>query len=129
MQVASFDLSMGAPDPTHLNLSATVPGAEFQATTVRVVAATDAATTLLVGGVNALCCHGGGAATAGVLAYGSVAAGSTEFRVADHILLPSSHGGVTALSQISAQGSGFVLAATDQGVFKCASSDPRQCEC
>jgi len=114
-QVQRFDLTAAAPDPTTFDLSAVLPGVQFQATTVRVVASTAAVTTLLVGGVDNTY-----PAYNGVVIYGSVAAGASKLNVIGSVALPGSGAGVTALSQTSPLHPGFVLAATDTGVYKCA---------
>jgi hypothetical protein len=117
-----FDLGQQAPDPTYFDLSTTVPGAKFKANAVRIVAENSTATYLLVGGVDAACCI---ATSAALLVYGSVAAGATEFQVIGSAKVPSTHGGITALSQTSPLRPNSVLAATDEGVFKCASLSSR----
>lgn len=116
-QVLRFDLSAAAPDPTTFDLSATVAGVSFVARTVRVTASTSATTTLLVGGADLTYPT---RTYSGVLIYGSVAAGSSTFKLAGSVVLPSFGAGVTALSQTSLLHPGFVLASTDEGVFKCA---------
>ena len=114
-RVAMFDLSKAAPDPTYLDLTA-VPDPSFQPNAVRVVLATGAVTYLLLGGR--------GSQEDGLLVYGSVATGSNGFAVKGSLVLPSFGTGITALSQTSKLLDGSVLAATDQGVFKCASVSP-----
>lgn len=59
----------------------------------------------------------------GVVLYISIAAGATTYTVTGSVVVPSSGAGVTALSQTSVLTPGYVLASTDQGVFKCA-GDP-----
>ncbi len=118
--MARFNLSSGSTDPTYFDLSAAVPGAQFSAVAVRVVGSNDTATRLVVGGQNMQCCGPYSA----LLVYGSVAAGSTDFKVTGSVVVQStgmySGGGVTALSQTSALQAGAVLASTDKGVYKCA---------
>jgi len=75
-----------------------------------------ASTTLLVGGVDKTY----GATHPGVVIIGTIAVGSSAFITTGSVVLPSLNGGVTALSQTSAVVPGYVLASTDQGVFKCA---------
>ena len=114
-QIYSFDLSAAAPDPTIYDLSFAVAGVTFHAQTVRVVASSAASTTLLVGGLDTT----NGAAYPGVVIYGTVAAGAAAFAVSGSVALPSFGDGVTVLSQTSPLLPGLVLAATDEGVFKC----------
>ena len=120
-----FDLSTAAPDPTAFDLSNAVSGIPFQARAVRVTASTSAMTTLLVGGVDTTYPN---RVYSGVLIYGSVAAGSSSFTVVGSVLLPSFGSGVTALSQASPLHPGYVLASTDEGVFKCAREPQKSCE-
>ena len=124
MQLLRFNVLASAPDPTVIDLSGAVAGVPIQARTVRVTASTTTATTLLIGGVDTtypmrMYC--------GVLIYGFVAAGSSSFTVMGSVLLPSTGAGVTALSQTSAFHPGYVLASTDQGVYKCAISCEMLC--
>ena len=86
----------------------------FQALAVRVVSARGGVTHLLVGGVDDYADSGGA-----YLAYGRVAAGSSLFVPFGSFLVPSVYGGLTALSQTSTLSPGYVLASTDQGVFRC----------
>ena len=115
-QVLRFDLSAAAPSAVTFDLSFAVSGVTFQARAVRVVMSTAMATTLLVGGVDST----NQAAFPGVLLYISVAVGASSFTVSGSVVLPSFGKGVTALSQTSPLLPGYVLASTDQGVFKCA---------
>ncbi len=82
---------------------------------MRVVASSAASTTLLVGGLDTTYPP----TYPGVLIYGTVAVGASKFIVTGSVALPSFGGGVTALSQTSPLLPGHVLAATDEGVFKC----------
>lgn len=124
-QVLWFDLSTAAPDPTTVDMSAAVAGILFQARAVRVTASTSASTALLVGGVDTTYPN---RVYSGVLVYGSVAAGSSIFHVTGRVLLPSFGSGVTALSQTSPLHPGFVLASTDEGVFKCVREPQSSCQ-
>jgi len=110
-----FDLSAAAPDPTVFDLSGIIPGVQFQAEAVRVTASSSASTTLLIGGRDTTY----NAAYPGVIIYGSVAAGGSKLSVTGTVVLPSFGAGIRALSQTSPLHPGFVLAATDAGVFKC----------
>ena len=114
-QVAVFDLTRAAPQPTYVNVSAAVPGENFEANAVRVVQTTSTASYVLVGGRTSDV----GPTFSGLLVHGSIAFGSTEFHVLGSTVLPSLQSGVTALSQTSALRPGFVIAATDEGLFKC----------
>ena len=111
-QVNVFDLSQTAPDPMVLDLSA---AGDFTPKAVRVVSADSASTTLLVGG------RGGGIyyQYQGVVLYGIVAAGSAVYNVTGSAVLQTAGTGVTELSQTSLLQHGYVLAGTDEGVFKC----------
>ena len=114
-QMLSFDLSAAAPDPSSFDLSAAVTGVQFQARAVRVVSSSASSTTLLVGGVDTSYA----AQYPGVIMLVTVAAGADTCNVTGSAVLPSSRSGVTALSQTSTVVPGFVLASTDQGVYKC----------
>ena len=127
-QVAVFDLTRAAPQPTYVNVLAAVPGDNFEANAVRVVQTTNTATHVLVGGRTTAV----GPTFSGLLVYGSVAFGSTKFHVLGSTVLPSLQSGVTALSQTSALRPGFVIAATDEGLFKCvqmAAPDSKENHC
>ena len=115
VQLLRFDLSSAAPDPSTFDLTAAVAGVVFQARAVRVVSSTAMLTTLLVGGLDTT----SGAANPGVLIYISIAVGSSSFTKIGSVALPSFGSGVTALSQTSPLLPGYVLASTDEGVFKC----------
>ena len=119
-QLACFNLGSAGTDPTYIDLSGTVPGANFAALAVRVVQSNATATELVVGGYDACDCY---PAYPALLVFGSVAAGSAEFTTIGSIVVPNNNpsSGVTALSQTSALQPGAVLASTDQGVYKCAS--------
>ena len=114
-QVNVFDLSQAAPDPTVIDLSA---AGQFQANVVRIVSTDGAAVTLLVGGADTSY----DAQYLGVVLYGSVAAGSTAFNMTGSVNLQSVSTGVTELSQTSLLQRGYILASTDDGVFKCATA-------
>ena len=110
-QVAMFDLSQPAPDPTYLNLT-TVLGGGLSINAVRVLAASATATQLVIGGPNSQ--------NQGLLVYGSVAVGTNNLAVKGSTVVPASQSGVTALSQTSTLQPNSLLAATDLGVYKCA---------
>ena len=119
-QVASFDLSKAAPTLTQFSVSDAVSdaveGVQFQAMTVRVVSSDSTATTLLVGGVDTNSSNPYSA----LVIYISVLAGSVTVNTAGIAVLPSDNGGgVTALSQENDVHPGYVLASTNEGVFKC----------
>ena len=98
------------------DLSFAVPGVTFQAKGVRVVSSLVGMTTLLVGGKDTT----NNAAGIGILMYISIVPGASTYTVFGSTALPSFGAGVTALSQTSPLLSGYVLASTDEGVFKCA---------
>ena len=118
-QLACFNLGSAGTDPTYIDLSGTVPGANFAALAVRVVQSNATATELVVGGYDACDCY---PAYPALLVFGSVAAGSAEFTTIGSIVVPNNNpsSGVTALSQTNALQPGAVLASTDKGVYKCA---------
>ena len=107
---------MNTPSAVIFDLTAAVAGVVFQARAVRVVSSTAMLTTLLVGGLDVTT----GATYPGVVLYISVAVGSSAYTKYGSLVLPSFGSGVTALSQTSPLLPGYVLASTDEGVFKCA---------
>ena len=116
-QVLQFDLNSPAPDPSTFDFSTTVAGVKFQASTVRVVMSSPSSTDLLVGGLDNTFPR---PPNAGIVIAISVVAGMNAVSVSGSIALPSSGSGVTALSQTSALVPGYVLASTDDGIYKCA---------
>ena len=115
-QVAAYSLGDASAGEVLSGLTIDVPNVQFQPNAVRVVSATSAATVLLVGGLDTT----SGAAYPGVVAYGTVAAGSSTLSLLGSAVLPSIGSGVVQLSQTSALHAGYVRASTDRGVFKCA---------
>ena len=117
-QLLAFDLTKAAPDPTTFDLTGVVTGITFEAKAVRVVSSTPTLTRLLVAGHDKTYA----ATYHGVVVYGSVAAGSSSFKVLGSVVLDGAwlETGATALSQTSPLLPGHVLASTDKGVFKCA---------
>ena len=142
MQILAKTLGQAPAYDRVVDLTFTVSGFAVLAQAIRVVKAANNITHLLVGGINVPDSSGisefpiseipgssdnefdgpDEATYLGVLIYGSVAVGSTEFLLQGSLVLPSFSSGITALSQTSALHPGFVLASTDVGVFKC---DPR----
>ena len=120
--MAAFSLSVGNTTAGVVlsALTINVPSVQFQPQAVRVVSANSTATVLLLGGLDTT----SGATYPGVVVYGSVAAGSSTLSHVGSAVLPSIGSGVVQLSQTSVLHKGYVLASTDQGVFKCASWMP-----
>ena len=98
---------------TVVDVSNAILGVSFQAAAVRVASAQGGVTHLLVGGLDTSVGTGGA-----YLAYGRVAAGSSQFVPLGSVMLSSVNYGVTALSQRSGLSPGYVLASTDLGVFR-----------
>ena len=116
--MAAFSLGDASASVVLTALTIDVPSVQFQPQAVRVVSANSTATVLLLGGLDTT----SGATYPGVVVYGIVAAGSSTLSHTGSAVLPSIGSGVVQLSQTSALHKGYVMASTDQGVYKCASS-------
>ena len=97
-----------------IDLSSAVPGVRFITATIRVVTVADGGLVLVVGGVDTT----PNAALPGIVVVASIVPGGGSYSVLGSARLPSFGAGVTALSQRSSLFSNFILASTDEGVFK-----------